>query len=163
MRSSDTSGPTAHERAAPGAPVAAHPELRRIVVAFDGSPPSNRALDFALRLARTNGARVWAVHVAAPPQAIAEPRTDEEQRSEPQAIARALELVRTGEHPGGVAVEVWVREGAAAPVLLAAAREVEADLVVVGTRGLRGAGRLFLGSVSSAVLAGAGRPVLVVP
>jgi nucleotide-binding universal stress UspA family protein len=152
--------PNLHPTASDGPRDAA---LRRIVVAFDGSPPATRALDLALRLARSDRARVWAVHVPAPPQAIAEPRTDEEQRSEPQAIARALEQVRGVAEREGMAVEVMVREGVAAPMILAAAREVQADLIVVGTRGLRGAGRLLLGSVSSAVLAGAGRPVLVVP
>ncbi len=153
---------TSDERAG-GASRSPTPALRRMLVAFDGSPPATRALDLALRLAEPEHARLWAVHVSAAPLAIAEPRTDEERRREPEAIARALGSVRASAERVGVALTVWIREGEAAPVLLASAREVDADLIVVGTRGLRGAGRLLLGSVSSAILAAAGRPVLVVP
>ncbi len=149
--------------ASPGGTRSTTPAVRRLLVAFDGSPPSTRALDLALRLARPERARLWVVHVSGPPLAIAEPRTEEEQRSEPEAIGHALALFRASAEREGVSLTVWIREGAAAPTLLAAAREIDADLIVVGTRGLRGAGRLLLGSVSSALLSGAGRPVLVVP
>ncbi|HTT14233.1 MAG TPA: universal stress protein [Thermoplasmata archaeon] len=136
---------------------------RRLVVAFDGSAPATRALGFALRLAGRTGGRIWAVHIVGAPAAIAEPRTEEEQRTEPDAIASALRAVQATAAKDGVALEVLVLEGNAAEAILATARKVEADLIVVGTRGLRGASRFFLGSVSAAVLAGAGRPVVVVP
>lgn len=55
------------------------------------------------------------------------------------------------------------RRGAIADTILAAAVEVDAVVVVVGTRGLSGVKSLVLGSVSHAVVHHADRPVLVVP
>jgi nucleotide-binding universal stress UspA family protein len=54
-------------------------------------------------------------------------------------------------------------ETTAANGILAAAEEVRADLVVVGTRGLSGLARLILGSVAESVLRTAERDVLAVP
>jgi nucleotide-binding universal stress UspA family protein len=134
-----------------------------VLLAYDGSAPSTRALGFALRLVRGTGGRIWAVHAASAPATVAEPRTDEEQRREVDAIGQALSDARARAVAEGIPFEIWLREGPAPQVLLAAAAEIDAELLVVGTRGLRGAARLLLGSVSSAVIAHARCPVLVVP
>jgi nucleotide-binding universal stress UspA family protein len=55
------------------------------------------------------------------------------------------------------------RDGDIAGVILGVAAEVNADMIVLGTRGLSGVKSLMLGSVSHAVLHHADRPVLVVP
>jgi nucleotide-binding universal stress UspA family protein len=48
-------------------------------------------------------------------------------------------------------------------VILAVAGDVDADVIVLGTRGLGSVKSLMLGSVSHAVLHHAGRPVLILP
>jgi nucleotide-binding universal stress UspA family protein len=58
---------------------------------------------------------------------------------------------------------VACRHGDIAAAILAAAGDVDADLIVLGTRGLSGVKSLMLGSVSHAVLHHADRAVLVVP
>ncbi len=136
---------------------------RRIVVAYDGSPPSERAVRFALSGIGGPDAEVWIVHADEAPHTVAEPRTDEERGTEVGAIEQALRTFQSTADAARVHVHAWVREGTPATVLLAAADEVHADLVVVGTRGLRSAGRLLLGSVSSEVVARAKQPVTVVP
>jgi nucleotide-binding universal stress UspA family protein len=55
------------------------------------------------------------------------------------------------------------RDGDIAGVILGVAAGVDADVIVLGTRGLSGVKSLMLGSVSHAVLHHADRPVLVVP
>jgi nucleotide-binding universal stress UspA family protein len=55
------------------------------------------------------------------------------------------------------------RDDDIAAVILSVATDVDADVIVLGTRGLSGVKSLVLGSVSRAVLHHADRPVLVVP
>lgn len=55
------------------------------------------------------------------------------------------------------------RTGAVAHTILDEADALDADAIVLGTRGLGGVGSLLLGSVSHAVLQSADRPVLIVP
>ncbi|HTZ61789.1 MAG TPA: universal stress protein [Thermoplasmata archaeon] len=136
---------------------------RRILVAYDGSDSSARALRFALGSMLGGEGEAWIVHAADSPRVVAEPRTEEAQSSEVEAIGQSLRGVQAHADPSGRRIHVWVREGRAADVIVQAATEVHADLIVVGTRGLRGASRLLLGSVSSEVLARAGRPVAIVP
>ncbi len=143
------------------APIA--PPVRRIVVAFDGSDASNRAVQFALGTVRGPDGGVWIVHAKTAPRLVAEPRTDEQQDSEVDSIAERLRAIQGVAQRGGQHVELWIREGDPPSVIVAAAAEVNADLIVVGTRGLRGPSRILLGSVSTEVLLRAGRPVTVVP
>lgn len=137
--------------------------LHRIVVAYDGSESSFRAVQFTLRALVGPVTEVWIVHASEAPRSVAEPRTEEEQGSEVSAIAESLRSIQSREDPGGHRIHVWVREGSAPTVLLAAAAEANAELIVVGTRGLRGARRLVLGSVSNELVTRSGRPVAVVP
>ncbi len=137
--------------------------LLRILVGYDGSDSSYRAVQFAFGAARRANARVWLVHAAAAPPSVVEPRTEEEQAGEVDAIGEAFEDLRREASREGLVVTAWSREGSPAEVLLAAADEVGADWIVVGTRGLRGASRALLGSVSTAVLDRSRRPVTVVP
>jgi nucleotide-binding universal stress UspA family protein len=144
-------------------PVPPSGPIRRIVVAYDGSESSARAVRFALGASTGEQRGVWIVHASDPPMRVAEPRPEEEQQYEAAAIEQSLRAIQEASDPGGRWLHVTVREGKAAPVILAAANEVDADMIVLGTRGLRGASRLVLGSVSTEVLARSGRPVAVVP
>ncbi len=77
------------------------------------------------------------------------------------AAARALmDALQAALPPGTVHTEVAF--GPAAETITAQARQLNADLIVVGARGLGAARRLVLGSVSERVLHHADRPVLVV-
>jgi len=136
---------------------------KRILVGFDGSDAAQRAVRLALTWGHAAGAAAWIVNASETPRAVAEPRTEEAQGTEAAAIAAALGEVRRYAGTVGVPTTIWMREGAPDRVIIEAAAEVNADLIIVGTRGLRGPARLLLGSVSTAVLSHAGRPVLVVP
>src|SRR5690606_37486571 len=64
--------------------------------------------------------------------------------------------------PEGISKTVILHEGAAPPHICAAAREWEADLIVIGTHGRSMIGRLLLGGTAEAVVRHAHCPVLTV-
>ena len=59
--------------------------------------------------------------------------------------------------------ETAARDGSIAGAILDVADELDAEAIVLGSRGLTGVKSLLLGSVSHAVLQHADRPVMVVP
>jgi nucleotide-binding universal stress UspA family protein len=137
--------------------------MSRIVVGIDTSPDAERALRWALDEARLRGAKLELVHAYPTPELTALPMVvtlpnDEELRAAAESVLDdALEAVGG---PGDVAVVRTVRAGGAASVLVQAAED--ADLLVVGARGLGGFRGLLLGSVSQQAVAHSPCPVVVV-
>lgn len=128
----------------------------RIVAAIDGSDTARQALAWALREARARNANVTVVH-AWPSPLFGPP--DEYERGSVELIAAALDGVDTS----GIAEpiqRVSVRGGAAGVILDTAE---DADLVVMGSRGMGGFKGLLLGSVASQVAQHAEATVVVVP
>jgi nucleotide-binding universal stress UspA family protein len=133
----------------------------RIVVGVDGSEPSIEALRQAQRLATPLGAKVLANAYWDYPQVYAGYVMVGIEGFEERAAQILDEAVRTAfgdETPSNVVTNL-VR-GHPRDALIEATRD--ADLVVVGRRGHGGFGGLLLGSVSSALVAHAHCPVLVV-
>ena len=128
----------------------------KTLVGYDGSEPAQRALSVAAEIASRSGdVDVGVVHVAAP---RAEQGVDHEAEQE-QLLAEARKLV--GER--GRSAATLRRRGNPARELMEAAREMEADLVVVGSRGRGALFSAVLGSVSAEVAAASDYPVVVVP
>jgi nucleotide-binding universal stress UspA family protein len=136
--------------------------MERIVVGFDGSEHSRKALARAAEIA--DGATVAVVSAAAPQRLLRDPAqgvspedpADQEARS--RALAEAREYLE-GRGINGVYVE---GHGNPADVIVQEAADSGADLIVVGTRGLNAAQRVLMGSVSTNVVHHAGCDVLVV-
>jgi nucleotide-binding universal stress UspA family protein len=135
----------------------------RLLVGLDHSAPAQGALHFAVTLAQLMDGSIVAVHVANP----ATPSSFDP----PTCVGRAMEAAQArGEHILASAADVAgdrlvARElhfGDAATALCRRARELQVDLVVVGSRGLGRFDRLLMGSVSAAVSAEAPCSVLVV-
>ncbi len=122
--------------------------MRHILVGFDGSTNASRALDEALDVARadTRITVVAAAQAPAPPGKVLPAGAEglEERR-------RELEDVRQRLAELGRDAEVVAVSGAPADVLVEEAEARGADLIVVGRRGLSGADRLVMGSVSAKV------------
>jgi nucleotide-binding universal stress UspA family protein len=137
----------------------------RVVVGIDGSATSRRALRWARDEAAAREATLGVVHAWHIPAAAVSPYGWVAVESAPFSEA-AQELLTTAvrEEVGERAVAPVapeVVEGPAAPVLLDAA--VDADLVVVGSRGHGGFTGMLLGSVAQQVARHAPCPVVVVP
>jgi nucleotide-binding universal stress UspA family protein len=139
---------------------------KRILVPVDGSETSSKAVVAALQMARENGGRVRLVHVLDELAYL----TGFEVGGDLLQIAReyalkvlddALAMAKSA----GVPTDTRLVEAPGArlgEVVAAEARGWEADLVVTGTHGRRGVGRVLLGSGAEQVLRLAPVPVLAV-
>jgi nucleotide-binding universal stress UspA family protein len=133
--------------------------MKHILVGFDGSPNARRALEEALDIAKSD-TRMTVVAAAQQPAPIGQvPPVWAEGLKERQ---RELEDARRRLAEVGRDAEVVAVLGAPADVLVEEARKRRADLIVVGRRGLSGAERLVMGSVSSKVARTAPCSVLIV-
>lgn len=141
--------------------------FQRILVATDLSEASVPAVELAVKLARSWGARLLAAHVYDEPRlpelSFAHVRLYEEfeRKVKAEAERQLGEVVRRA-RAEGVETEELLLRGFADDAIVQAAREKVADLIVMGTHGRRGAGRFFLGSVAARVIATAPCPVLTV-
>ncbi|HEU5034754.1 MAG TPA: universal stress protein [Mycobacteriales bacterium] len=134
---------------------------RTIVVGTDGSSTADRAVDAAGELGRMCGAKVHVVTAYRPVRsavlagvgavgaAVTAPTWlgDDERVAAEEVVRRAGErLAQTG-----VSAIALARLGEPADALLAIAEELDADLIVVGNRGMTGVRRYLLGSVADRV------------
>jgi len=137
--------------------------FRNFVVPLDGSEWAERALPYALRLARAGQGRISLVRVALapPPMTIDGAGWERDQR---EAIDEANHYLadiaeKFAEH---VPVETIVAYGRPVAQILDQVRRLEADGVVMATHGRTGLVHLLYGSVAETVLAESGVPVLLV-
>ena len=133
-----------------------------VVVGVDGSPQAEAALGWAVSEARLRHASLSVVHaypLAVPGGPFSAISIDQPLLAE--AAARVVDAAISGIDTSDVDITPLVPCGSAAGVLIEAGDD--ADLIVVGSRGLGAARRLLLGSVTSQVVHHAGAPVVVVP
>jgi nucleotide-binding universal stress UspA family protein len=139
--------------------------MAEIIVGVDGSEGSRTALRWAARTATAKGVGLRAVGAwqyparAAIPAGSAKLRGPDEMDEQTCDDLRAL--VREELGAGADQVEVEAGRGPAAPVLLGAAARAEADMLVLGARGLGGFAGLLLGSVSQECVEHSPCPVVV--
>jgi nucleotide-binding universal stress UspA family protein len=135
--------------------------IRSILHPTDFSLYSENAFQLALSLARDYGARLAVVHVAPPPLAV---YGDGLYAPLPVHFDEGLreKLNEVAAKAGEVPLEKKLYEGDPATEILHAAREFKSDLIVLGTHGRTGLGRLLMGSVAEQVVRKAPCPVLTV-
>jgi universal stress protein A len=141
--------------------------LKKILVPVDFSECSNRALDYALAFAGQCDARLILLHVVEPaayPESymlVATALDDLNNDLLRRAERRLAELSRDkiGDR---VKCESLVRTGQAYAEIAAAARELEADLIILATHGYTGLKHVLLGSTAERVVRHAPCPVLTV-
>jgi nucleotide-binding universal stress UspA family protein len=144
--------------------------FRHILVPIDGSPTSDKALDEAIRLAVFSGAKISLIHVVDDLSYVTgfEPATDYTRQIVPLMRAAGEDLLaKQGEKvlAHGLQLEcVLIAEGPGRVYEHVAehARINHADLIVLGSHGRRGVGRLLLGSDAEQIIRHAPVPVLVV-
>jgi nucleotide-binding universal stress UspA family protein len=125
--------------------------LRTILHPTDYSERAAHALRLACSLAKDHGARLVILHVVTPTQ-------DTWLQKDAKELQEKLDQLPV---PGAdVQVERVLTEGLPAVEILRTAAARHCDLIVLGTHGRTGLGRVLLGSVAEQVLRGASCPVL---
>lgn len=135
---------------------------RRILVGYDGSAASRKALDAALELAAMHGAELYVLSVARPSEVGDDVETEAVIEHSRQYHRRLLAELKAPVATKGVKAHYEIAVGHPAEQIIYHADQRHADLIVVGHRGRSKFSRLLLGSVSKQVTEHAGRPVLVV-
>ena len=141
--------------------------MRKILIATDGSPAALQAVELGLELAEEQHAQPTFVHVApaadvlpvagfgmAGPVSVPHELAEEDRSSLDEAVRLAEQR--------GLDARTKLLAGDPAREIVAFADEIDADLIVVGSRGLGTIGSALLGSVSHKLLHEAKRPVMVV-
>jgi nucleotide-binding universal stress UspA family protein len=138
--------------------------LTNILVGTDFSPASDRALEYALSLARRYEARIFLAHVIT---------SDADVMVAPEIMARTYEteLRRAQELMGEILIsgrlhdvphETMIEHGSMWPTMKALISKHKIDLVVVGTHGSGGLQKMLLGSGAEQIFRQAKCPVLTV-
>ncbi|WP_262064167.1 universal stress protein [Streptomyces sp. STR69] len=136
--------------------------VRSVVAGLDGSPESRAAAEWAAREAELRGLPLKIVHVWEPapdPLAQAPLMGAETQQHWSERIPREAGEGLRRRHPG---VDITVQQvtGTPSDALVDAAKD--AELLVLGSRGLSGVGGFLVGSVGLSVVARAELPVILV-
>ncbi|MCP3772660.1 universal stress protein [Paenibacillus sp. MZ04-78.2] len=136
-----------------------------ILVAYDGSELSQRALTKAKELAGESNAKLEVVHVLHHPVVVIGEAVVSPPRSYvAEYIQQAQSLIDQVEREiaGLPNAKASLLQGQPADSVLDYAGEIGADLIVIGSRGLSGLNEWVLGSVSHHVVQQARIPVLVI-
>ncbi|HEU5328674.1 MAG: universal stress protein [Thermomicrobiales bacterium] len=143
-------------------------EIRRILLATDGSDDAEAATLAAADLAKRTGAALHIAQVWMPPLAVGafpypafplEAYIEQVKEQAGVVLQRAEAQVMAA---GGTVAALHLRAGQPATELVALSEELAADLIITGSRGHGPVRRLVLGSVSSGLVHHATRPVLVI-
>jgi nucleotide-binding universal stress UspA family protein len=143
--------------------------FRSIVVGTDGSDTATEAVHQAIDLARSVGAKLDIVCAYEP---VPAQRLNEERRQAPEDLQWAinpredvdatLAAAAKMASEAGVQADVYPRQGDPADAVLDVAEERDADLVIVGNKGMTGARRFLLGSVPNKISHHAPCSVLII-
>lgn len=142
-------------------------EIKTILCPTDFSDASERALNEAVALAKTLGARVRVVHVFQRPIGIAVEGAPISMESAEKFLEEAHQHLRNSltalqeKWAGTCEIEVALLEGAPYATIVEESKQV--DLIVMPTHGRSGFQRFILGSVAERVVRMAHCPVLTLP
>jgi nucleotide-binding universal stress UspA family protein len=137
--------------------------ISKILVPVDGSTHSDKALEYAVFLAKACRASLGVVHVSCPPPISF---SDNERGSYLESLKADANTILTkaknNAKAAGVAIEAISELGHPAARILEVAGNRDYDLIVIGSRGISGFKEAVLGSVSHSVSQHAKCAVLIV-
>lgn len=139
--------------------------IRRILVPVDFSPPSKKALRYALSFAEQFGARITVMHVLdePSPELAFEPLEKKRlMQSSREAAEKKMKQLMASDDTKVSVYKGLVSSGRAYQEITEAARRQKVDLIVLATHGWTGLKHVVMGSTAEKVIRHAPCPVLVV-
>ena len=141
------------------------PQISRIIVPIDFSEYSKKAFRYAVDFARTFSAELIVVYVVEPViypadfsfGQVALPSVEVELQTRGR---HQLELLIQNEVPADITARPMVRSGKPFVEIIQAAKEEQADLIIIATHGHSGIEHVLFGSTAEKVVRKAGCPVL---
>jgi nucleotide-binding universal stress UspA family protein len=130
--------------------------VNRILVATDFSKHAEKAVESGVFLAKTFGASIDLVHAIAMPFPVITPYDislpatflDDTRRAAREQLRATADKIKAE----GVEVRIHLSNAAPAEAIVASAKELESDLIVMGTHGYTGLRHALLGSVAERTL-----------
>ena len=134
-----------------------------LLVPYDGSEFSKKALRRAGEMAKADGGQVTVLYVIPRYEEMMEfYRSDSIKKSLHAEAEKILGEAKKIADGLGISVRTEVREGHASDEIVAAAQKLENDLIAMGTYGWKGVNNAIMGSTTNRVIAHASCPILVV-
>ena len=143
----------------------------KILLATDGSEEASAAARTAAELSRKTGAELHVVHVGSllydvddTGSAVFDPEIEERAQTRLDQEAQSLldEQIENIKSEGGTVTQAHMRPGDQTDTIVRLAEEIDAGMIIMGSRGRGGIRRALMGSVSENVVLHAHCPVLVV-
>lgn len=136
---------------------------KSILVPFDGSEFSKKALDRACKLSKVDGANITVLYVIPRYEEMIEFfRTDSIQQSLFDEAEKIMGEAKKIALPYEVSIAATIQEGHAADKIVEIADKLKNDLIIIGTYGWKGVNKAIMGSTTERVIMNAKCPVLVV-
>lgn len=136
----------------------------KILVAHDGSAQADKALQEAGKMATQMSAEISVISVA-PDLCLTEVSGDECKLITESLFSEAegsMKKVTAELAAKGIKADIIIKDGHPAEKIMDTAKEIGADMIVVGSHGKHGVKRLYLGSVSAKIVEHAPCHVLVI-
>lgn len=141
--------------------------MKKILVPTDFSPHANRAIDYAVQVAKRNQATLYVIHTCENLYPVDEHNVLSREDYNKQVTDEAfnnLEIIRQSiEETEQVLVNIQLYSGSITDTITVAAEEHQADLIIMGTLGITGLKDRIFGSRTAAVIAHSSIPVLAIP
>lgn len=151
--------------------------MKKVLIALDYNPSAEKIAETGYSLARAIGAEVYLIHVVAEPNYYSSleysPIMGYSGFSSPDMLMGVDDdevkqasldfLEQSKKHLGDEQITIMLGEGDSAEAILKAAKELGADIIVMGTHSRRGLDKILMGSIAEKVLHQADVPLLIIP
>jgi nucleotide-binding universal stress UspA family protein len=149
--------------------------MKQILIALDYEPSAQKIAETGVALAKAMNAKVTLIHVVANPAYYSSLDyspimgfsgfgiTDlANAYVELQKAAQDF-LDKSKEHLGDDSIKTIIKEGESSEAILAAAKEIHADIIVIGSHSRRGLDKILMGGITEKVLHHTSIPLFIVP